>query len=176
MWQAVMGSNPSFFKGDNLPVESVSWNDCQEFIKKLNQRDPGKGYRLPSEAEWEYACRGGTATKYHSGNSESDLGRVDWYSGNSGSKSHSVGQKSPNGWGLYDMHGNVWEWCEDRWHADYNGAPTDGSAWTSGSSGHRVLRGGSCYYYPKFCRSAERYGDDPDTRFKNYGFRLARSS
>ncbi|MBC8277088.1 MAG: SUMF1/EgtB/PvdO family nonheme iron enzyme, partial [FCB group bacterium] len=151
MWKELMGSNPSHFKGDNLPVEKVSWNDCQKFIEKLNQRDPGKGYRLPTEAEWEYACRAGTTTKYYSGNSESDLKRAGWYSGNSGKKTHIVGQKSPNSWGLYDMSGNVWEWCTDWYHNSYSGAPTDGSAWISPSSTYRVLRGGSWYYFAFCC-------------------------
>ncbi|MDP8229250.1 MAG: formylglycine-generating enzyme family protein, partial [Candidatus Electryoneaceae bacterium] len=142
MWVEVMGGNPSNFQGNNLPVEKVSWNDVQEFIRKLNRRDPGNDYRLPSESEWEYACRAGTTTKYHSGNSESDLARVGWYNGNSDDRTHSVGQKSPNAWGLYDMHGNVWEWCEDWYHGNYNKAPTDGSVWISPSGSRRVLRGG----------------------------------
>ena len=174
-WKAVMENNPSHFKGDNLPVECVSWNDCQEFIKKLNEMDPGKGYRLPSEAEWEYACRAGTTTKYYSGNSEYDLGRAGWYKGNSGSTTHAVGQKTANNWGLYDMHGNVWEWCEDWYHSSYGGSPTDGSAWLSPSSSYRVLRGGSWYDGPNYCRSADRDWDVPDDRVSRYGFRLARS-
>ncbi|MBM3327433.1 MAG: formylglycine-generating enzyme family protein [Calditrichaeota bacterium] len=175
MWQAIMGDNPSYFKGDDLPVECVSWNDCQEFIKKLNQRDPGKGYRLPSEAEWEYACRAGTTTKYYTGDSESDLARTGWYDGNSGSKTHPVGQKQPNAWGLYDMHGNVWEWCEDWYHDSYNGAPGDGRAWTSPAGTYRVLRGGSWPYFDCACRSASRIWDEPAERNLNYGFRVVRS-
>ena len=184
-WKAVMGNNPSHFKGDNLPVEKVSWNDCQEFIKKLNQRDPWKGYCLPSEAEWEYACRAGTTTKYYSGNSESDLKRVAWYYGNSGSKTHPVGQKQPNAYGLYDMHGNVWEWCEDWYHNSYNGAPINESAWVSPSGSARVLRGGSWINVPWLCLSANRYtqrscrsasrgSSEPGYRSLNLGFRLAR--
>ena len=178
-WKAVMGNNPSKFKGDNLPVENVSWNDCQEFINKLNQRDPGKGYRLPSEAEWEYACRAGTTTKYYSGDSESDLGRVGWYGfdkGNSNKKTHPVGQKSPNSWGLYDMHGNVWEWCADWYHKSYNSAPADGSAWVSPSGQNRVLRGGSWSFNQFYCRSASRYGLNPAHRYDYYGFRLVRNT
>ena len=161
MWEQVMGDNPSNFKGSVRPVESVSWEDIQEFLKKLNTQYPGRSYRLPTESEWEYACRAGTTTRFSSGSSDSDLDRVGWYSGNSGDKTHPVGQKQPNAWGLYDMHGNVWEWCEDVWHEDYNGAPTDGSAWTKGGNqGRRVLRGGSWYGSPKYCRSAfrGRYG------------------
>jgi formylglycine-generating enzyme required for sulfatase activity len=174
-WKAVMGSNPSNFKRDNLPVESISWNDCQEFIKKLNQMDPGKGYRLPSEAEWEYACRAGTTTRFCSGNSESDLARVGWYSGNSGSKTHPVGTKESNAWGLYDMHGNVWEWCEDWFHDSYKGAPSDGSAWESGGGQYRVLRGGSWSGRLLYCRSAIRDGAPPDKRGDGNGLRLMRS-
>ena len=172
MWQSVMGSNPSYFKGDNLPVEQVSWTDCQEFIKKLTQRDPDKNYRLPSEAEWEYACRAGTTTRFYSGDSDSDLDRVGWYRGNSGSKAHPVGQKQPNAWGLYDMHGNVWEWCEDWYHDSYTGAPNNGTAWTSPSGTSRVLRGGSWDGLPRRCRGASRLWIDPAYRYYGYGFRL----
>jgi formylglycine-generating enzyme required for sulfatase activity len=175
-WKAVMNSNPSSFKGDSLPVETVSWNDCQEFIRELNKMDPGKGYRLPSEAEREYACRAGTYTRFYSGNSESDLDRVGWYSGNSGSKMHPVGTKEPNAWGLYDMHGNVFEWCQDWYHGNYFGAPSFGSAWESGGGQYRVLRGGSwisgCV---KGCPSASRDCSDLDARSANIGFRLVRS-
>jgi formylglycine-generating enzyme required for sulfatase activity len=112
-WRDVMGSSPSYFKGDDLPVESVSWNDVQDFIKKLNEKEGGNKYRLPSEAEWEYAARAGTATRYSFGDDESKLGDYAWYMVNSGDKTHDVGQKKPNPWGLYDMHGNVWEWVQD---------------------------------------------------------------
>ncbi len=157
MWEEVMGSNPSHFRGGNLPVEKVSWSDCQEFIKKLNQRDVGNNYRLPTESEWESACRAGTSTNYCSGDSDSDLDRVGWYSSNSGNKTHPVGQKEPNSWGLYDMHGNVWEWCQD-----------------SAGSG-RVLRGGSWDNYARYCRSARRNNLVPSGRGSCLGFRLVRS-
>ncbi|MBI4570177.1 MAG: formylglycine-generating enzyme family protein, partial [Planctomycetes bacterium] len=119
-WQAVMGSNPSEFTNAGLdaPVETVSWDDCQKFCEKA-------GLRLPSEAEWEYACRAGTTTRYSFGDAESALAEYAWHDANSGGTTHPVGQKKPNGWGLYDMHGNVWEWCEDWYHDSYNGAPTD---------------------------------------------------
>jgi len=178
-WKAVMGDNPSRFEGDNLPVEQVSWNDCQEFIEKLNQMDSNKGYRLPTEAEWEYACRAGTTTRFCSGNRGSDLARVGWFSRNSGSKSHPVGTKEPNAWGLYDMHGNVDEWCgEDYYHDNYLGAPSDGSAWESGGGGLRVLRGGSWVSIGEGgCRSAARYYGLPwDTHTISIGFRVLRSS
>jgi formylglycine-generating enzyme required for sulfatase activity len=110
-WEAVMGANPSYFKGPENPVEDVSWDDCQKFLKKLNERLPGTGgtVRLPTEAEWEYACRAGTTTKYSFGDTRSDLGEYAWYGGNSHNKNHPVGEKKPNAWGLYDIHGNVCE-------------------------------------------------------------------
>jgi len=168
-WEAVMGNNPSYFKGAYLPVEQVSWYDCQQFIQKLNQLDPGRGYRLPTEAEWEYACRAGTTTKYYTGDSESDLASAGWYEGNSDKRTHPVGEKVPNVFGLYDMHGNVWEWCEDWYHDSYNGAPTDGSAWLRPRSEHRALRGGACI---SNCRSAYRISYYPDDRNVYIGFRL----
>lgn len=167
-WKAVMGTNPSSFKGDNLPVESVSWDDCQEFIRKLNARRDGYTYRLPSEAEWEYACRAGTTGDY-AGN----LDAMAWYGSNSGNQTHPVGRKSPNQWGLYDMHGNVWEWCQDRYHGDYTGAPADGRAWESGSDNSRVLRCGSWGSNARFCRAADRGWFAPDNLDGNGGFRVA---
>ncbi len=138
-WEAAMGKNPSHFKGDPaLPVENISWNDAKRFCEKLS-RMTGMGYRLPSEAEWEYACRAGTTGDY-----AGDLDAMAWYSKNSGSETHPVGQKQSNAFGLYDMHGNVREWCEDVWCDNYKDAPTDGSAWLSnGNSIQRVVRGGS---------------------------------
>ena len=179
-WNSLMSYNPSNYKGDYLPIDEVSWDEVQEFIQKLNQYDPGKGYRLPSEAEWEYACRAGTTTKYYSGNSDSDLARAGWYNGNSGSKTHPVGQKEPNAWSLYDMHGNVWEWCEDWYQSSYNGAPSDGSAWLSPAGQYRVLRGGSWNSSTSCCRSASRLSREPTRllvgRYSlSGGFRLARS-
>ncbi len=155
-WKAVMHINPSNWQEDDLPVEQVSWNDCKEFIAKLNSKT-GKTFCLPSEAQWEYACRAGSTTKFCFGDSYSKLDDYAWYSFNSDKKTHPVGQKKPNAWGLYDMHGNVWEWCEDYYHNSYNKAPTDGSVWMSPKGEYRVLRGGSWGYYPRFCRSASRF-------------------
>jgi formylglycine-generating enzyme required for sulfatase activity/tRNA A-37 threonylcarbamoyl transferase component Bud32 len=154
-YQAVMGNNPSYFKNNpQNPVERVSWNDAQAFCQKLSQIT-GKTYRLPTEAEWEYACRAGTTTRFYFGDNQ--LGIYAWYNGNSGSKTHPVGQKKPNDWRLYDMSGNVWEWCEDNWHDNYIGAPKDGSAWLTNDNDYQILRGGSWVSYPFFCRSAYRY-------------------
>ncbi|AKB23787.1 serine/threonine kinase [Methanosarcina sp. MTP4] len=173
-WKKVMGNNPSRFKGDTLPVESVSWNDVQEFIKKLNKMEGTDKYRLPSEAEWEYACRAGTTTNFYFGDDESKLGDYAWYTGNSGGKIHPVGEKNHNSWNLYDMHGNVWEWVQDRWHDNYEGAPSDGSAWENGNGSYRVVRGGGWHYGSMNCRSAIRNGLDLDNRDNNVGFRLLR--
>ena len=173
MWKAVMGNNPSNWKGDKLPVENVSWDDCQAFIRELNERDPGSNYRLPTEAEWEYACRAETTTRLYNGDRDSDLDRIGWYAGNSGSKTHPVGQKQPNAWGLYDMHGNVWEWCQD-WKGNYpSGSVADPRGPSSGSA--RVCRGGSWSYGSKYCRSAIRNGYAPSYRYFSQGFRLVRS-
>jgi formylglycine-generating enzyme required for sulfatase activity len=163
-YQAVMGTNPSHFKNNSWfknnpqnPVENVSWNDAKAFCQKLSQIT-GKTYRLPTEAEWEYACRAGTTTRFYFGDDANQLGDYAWYKGNSQNTTHPVGQKKPNAWGLYDMSGNVWEWCEDDWHSSYIGAPTDGSAWikNNNDNDYRILRGGSWYYYPNNCRSAFR--------------------
>ncbi len=173
-WRDVMGSSPSYFKGDNLPVESVSWNEVQEFIKKLNQKEGSNKYRLPSEAEWEYAARAGTTTRYSFGEDASKLGDYAWYDANSGSKPHDVGQKKPNPWGLYDMYGNVWEWMHDIYHNNYSGAPIDGSSWESGVGSSRVVRGGYWRLIAKYCDSADRGPNDPSNRLGYLGFRLVR--
>ncbi|HNR36668.1 MAG TPA: formylglycine-generating enzyme family protein, partial [Candidatus Hydrogenedentes bacterium] len=152
-WWAVMGTAPSQFTGNaSLPVEYVSWNDCQAFITKLNTM--GKGtFRLPSEAEWEYACRAGTNyTRWHFGNTEAELVNYAWYSTNSANKTHPVGEKLPNAFGLYDMHGNIWEWCQDWHHGNYEGAPTDGTAWEDPAGSYRVLRGGAWGHNSAGCR------------------------
>ena len=176
-WQDVMGSNPSRFTacGPECPVENVSWGDVQEFIAKLNQKT-GQTFRLPNEAEWEYAARAGTTTEWSYGNSESKLGNHAWYYENSGNEAQAVGKKLPNAFGLFDMHGNVREWTQDCWHETYVGAPTDGSAWTTGcSTNDRVLRGGSSINTPAGLRSAFCNSLNPDLRRISDGFRLART-
>jgi formylglycine-generating enzyme required for sulfatase activity len=166
-WEGVMGYNPSRVKGAKLPVTVVSWEDCQEFIKKLNAKTNG-GYRLPTEAEWEYACRAGTTTAYSFGDSltKSDA-NID------GDSIKAVGSYKPNAFGLYDMHGNVWEWCED-WMADYPaGALTDPKGPGTGTS--RVLRGGSFNFGVSMARSSDRFNGAPSARYNLGGFRLART-
>ena len=171
-WKAVMGSNPSYSKGDNLPVEWVSWNDIQEFITKLNAQT-GKKFRLPTEAEWEYAARGGNKSKGYKYSGSNSISDVAWYGDNSSSKIHPVGQKSPNELGIYDMSGNVWEWCQD-WYSSSaysSSSQTNPTGPSSGSS--RVLRGGSWNYSAGSCRVSLRYYNTPDYRDFNRGFRLA---
>jgi formylglycine-generating enzyme required for sulfatase activity len=184
-WKRVMGYNPSYFKdcGDNCPVENVSWNDAQEFISELNKMESTNKYRLPTEAEWEYACRAGTTTPFFTGDCIStDQANYDGnYSGENCPKGQyrdkivKVGSFQPNSWGLYDMHGNVWEWVEDDWHDNYKGAPTDGRAWIDSPRGsRRVLRGGSWLFNARIVRSAFRGGSGPDLRRYVDGFRVAR--
>jgi formylglycine-generating enzyme required for sulfatase activity len=176
-YEAVMGKNPSHFQNNpQNPVENVSWNDAQAFCQKLSQIT-GKTYLLPTEAEWEYACRAGTTTRYYFGDDANQLGNDAWYNRNSQKTTHPVGQKQPNAWGLYDMSGNVWEWCEDDWHDNYIGAPKDGSAWLikndNRSQSLKCPRGGSWYTDPDYCRSA--YRNSYDRRgYGNYslGFRV----
>ena len=172
LWQAVMGSNPSSFKGYDLPVEEVSWNDCQDFISKLNAMT-GKRFRLPTEAEWEYAARGGKKSRGYQYSGSNTLGDVAWYGDNSGSKTHAVGTKQPNELGIYDMTGNVWEWCQD-WYDSYSSSPqTNPTGAASGSS--RVLRGGSWYFSARDCRTSYRDCITPDYRDGNLGLRLVLS-
>jgi formylglycine-generating enzyme required for sulfatase activity len=193
-WQAVMGNNPSNFRGANLPVEQVSWNDAIAFIARLNAQNDEYTYRLPTEAEWEYACRAGTDGDY-----AGDLEAMAWYGNNSGRRqlnaaeimqtdstnyqkritenggqTHAVGNKLPNSFGLFDMHGNVWEWCQDWYHPNYDGAPSDGSAWLSGGEQKfRVLRAGSWQDNAGLLRSAYRYGIVPNFGLNSgLGFRV----
>ena len=169
LWHAVMGANPSRFKGADLPVEQVSWDDCQEFIKKLNSNArSGLHFQLPSEAHWEYACRAGTRGAYNV--SGASLDSLAWCSGNSDSKTHKVGTKKANAWGFYDMFGNVWEWCSD-WYGGYpSGDATDPTGPKNGSS--RVYRGGCWYSESRGCRSADRDWNTPVNRLYSLGFRL----
>ena len=169
LWQAVMGSNPSKFKGDDLPVEQVSCDDCQEFISKLN-RMTGRKFRLPTEAEWEYAARGGKKSRGYQYSGSSNISDVAWYGGNSGSKTHPVGMKQANELGIYDMTGNVNEWCQD-WYGSYVSSPqTNPIGANSGSK--RVSRGGSWYYSAWICRSSFRDSATPDCRISGFGLRL----
>jgi formylglycine-generating enzyme required for sulfatase activity len=170
-WKAIMGNNPSEFNGNDLPVESISWNEVQDFIKKLNEKEGTNKHRLPTEAEWEYAARAGTTTRYSFGDDDSKLGEYAWYSENSGNKTHPVGKKKENRWGLYDVHGNVWKWVQDEWHDTYNGAQDDGSARENGIDTYRN-RGGSWFNYAWNCRSASRNYDVPGYRYLDLGFRL----
>ncbi len=158
-WQAVMGNYPAEFKGAKYPAQFVSWERWQAFLGKLNQRVQRGRFTLPSEAEWDYACGAGSKTEFCFGDDEKLLGEHAWFEDNSEKKPHPVGEKKPNAWGLFDMHGNLWEWCEDMYHENYQGAPNDGSAWLlGGRAGHRVLRGGSWDYSARVCRSASRTG------------------
>jgi formylglycine-generating enzyme required for sulfatase activity len=192
-WQAVMGSNPSGFSGTNLPVENVSWNDASAFITKLNAKSDNYTYRLPTEAEWEYAARAGATVDY-----AGDLDALAWYGNNSGrqrldaaaifrteaqnyskritengGQTHAIGSKLPNAFGLFDMQGNVWEWCQDWYHDSYAGAPTDGSAWLSGGEQkYRVLRGGSWYDNAIYLRAASRLRLSPAYRTNSDGLRV----
>jgi formylglycine-generating enzyme required for sulfatase activity len=171
-WRAVMGSLPNVeFKGDKRPVERISWFEAREFCRKLSELT-GYNFRLPTEAEWEYAARGGTTTEYSFGDDASKLGEYAWFRGNSNGQTQPVATRLPNPFGLFDMHGNVWEWVEDHWHDNYEGAPTDGSAWLTGdNNAPRVLRGGSSNYYDFICRSAYRYYFLNDS-FLNDGLRV----
>jgi formylglycine-generating enzyme len=198
-WKAVMGSNPSRFKGDNRPVDNVNWYDAVQFCNRLSRQDSleicytgdsdrtvcnfnAKGYRLPTEAEWEYACRGGTATDFHTGNmprsAHSDSANYPggWHDANSGDQTHDVGLKQPSAFGLFDMHGNVWEWCWDWYQEDYYDSwPYADPRGPAAARTYRVLRGGSWYYSANDCRSAYRGCDDPDTRSSSGGFRVVRT-
>ncbi|MBN1593587.1 MAG: SUMF1/EgtB/PvdO family nonheme iron enzyme [Candidatus Coatesbacteria bacterium] len=203
-WEDIMGWNDSYFSGDDRPVEEVTWYDCVYFCNQLSQADgltncytitnidwsgnhiddayvtcnfEADGYRLPTEAEWEYACRAGTTTRFNTGDADSDLSAAGWYSSNSSSRTHDVGEKHPNAWGLFDMHGNVWEWCWDWYSSGYYGSqPNPDSDPTGPSSGSlRVVRGGSWDLYARHCRSAYRRRDSPWLRSSYFGFRLCRS-
>jgi len=179
-WQAIMGNNPSYFKGSDCPVESTSWDDFSKFCFRVSNKT-GRCYRLPTEAEWEYACRAGTTSPFSCG--ETLTPELANYDGNYSyalgpkgvyrEKTTPVGSFPPNNFGLYDMHGNVWEWCKDVWHENYQGAPNDGTAWiTGGDNERRLLRGGSWYYAPSICRSANRDWGTPGSRDNDIGGRI----
>jgi formylglycine-generating enzyme required for sulfatase activity len=172
-WTAVMGNNPSKFEGEDKPVDTVSWDDAQAFVARLNQKEGHSRYRLPTEAEWEYALRAGTTSTYYFGADWSQLGDHAWYDGNSGSTTHPVGEKRPNAWGLYDMIGNVWEWNQDWLGENYyaNSPSADPTGPTSGR--YCVVRGCGWYSAARFCRSALRGRNEPAYRNEYFGFRLA---
>jgi len=173
-WQALMGTNPSYFKTcDDCPVEQVSWDDAQTYVRKLSART-GQHYRLPSESEWEYACRAGDRHEYCGGDSLDRLDSLAWDTGNSNGRTQPVARKQANAFGLYDMNGNVWEWVEDCWNGSYSGAPTDGSAWTSGRCSLRVQRGGAWDSRPAGARAAYRFRNLTTFQHNNRGFRPAR--
>ncbi len=196
LYQDIMGSDPGWPEGkaDERPVNNVSWYDAVEFCNRLSEREglplcyqqdadgtwhydfAADGYRLPTEAEWEYACRAGTQTRYSFGDDEQQLGDYAWFNDNSGGQPHPVGKKQPNPWGLYDMHGNVWEWVQDCWHDSYQGAPTDGSAWETDQCQYRVLRGGSFDGRARNLRSAVRVRYWPGNQLRNDGFRCVRGA
>ncbi len=187
LWQAVMGENPSHFKGErNLPVERVSWNDVQTFLSRINERIPGLELTLPSEAQWEYACRAETTTPFSFGdnitpkqvNYDGNLPYIGGAKGEYREKTVPVATLPSNPWGFYEMHGNVWEWCADEWHDSYQGAPNDDRAWMTAESRpdgvRRVVRGGSWNDNARNARSAFRYWGPPDVRYDALGFRCSR--
>jgi formylglycine-generating enzyme required for sulfatase activity len=172
-WRAVMGNNPSGFAscGDTCPVERVSWSDAHDYARKLSDMT-GKTYRLPSEAEWEYACRAGTRQEYCGSN---DANLVAWHTGNSGKTTHPVATKQANAWGLFDMSGNVWQWTEDCWNDTYKGAPSTAVAWTEGAcAAARVMRGGSWGNDALLARAENRNRYGPNNSGDSLGFRVAR--
>lgn len=171
-YRQMMDKNPSKFQGSDKPVENVNWDDASKFAEEMGN-STGTKVRLPSEAEWEYACRAGGAHEKYCGGGKPD--RLAWYHDNSGKQTHAVGKLAPNDWGLYDMSGNVWEWTQDCFNEGYKGAPTDGSAWESGSCDTRIVRGGSWSGVPDNLRAAVRSETDSGFRFYIYGFRIART-
>lgn len=180
-WEAVMGSARAGCQCNransaNRPVTEISWNDTQNFLAELNAARPGMNFRLPSEAEWEYACRAGSTTRFFWGDdpTRTDLGNYAWYDQNSGGDAHDVGTRQPNAWGFHDLCGNVWEWVQDNWHSSYSGAPTDGSAWETEGNTLRAVRGGS-WYNGEGCRSAFRGGMESNERYGDYGFRIVKA-
>jgi formylglycine-generating enzyme required for sulfatase activity len=174
-WQAVMGGNPSYVKAPKNPVERVSWDHCQIFLRRLNAKAVGQGgtFTLPSDAQWEYACRAGSGTKYCFGDDEKQLGDYAWYKANAGGKTHPVGEKKPNAWGLCDMHGNVWEWCQDWYAAGYYAISPMRNPVGPNEGPNRVVRGGAWSSDARYCRSPGRFELPPGTRNVDVGFRVA---
>lgn len=172
-WREIMGSDPSYFKGDQLPVEHVTWHEAAEFCRRLGEKE-GRHYRLPTEAEWEYACRAGSTAAYSTGKDEAALAEAGWYQRNSGNQSHPVGQKKPNAWGLHDMHGNVSEWCADR--PDGAVSSPDSQILSREIKAERDHRGGSWGLSAGDCRSASRHRNDGNFRYFDLGFRVVRES
>jgi len=174
-WKAVMGTHPSHFRGDDLPVEWVSWNDVRRFLWNLNRREDSR-YRLPAEAEWEYACRAGSQAEYCHGNGSSGLGEYAWYSENSDMRTHPVCRKKPNAFGLFDVHGNVWEWCEDWYRKNYYKKSPINKPRGPATGKHRVIRGGCWELSASMVRSAYRLGAAPDRASRLIGFRCVKDS
>ncbi len=170
-WRCDVAGNRRSNSEYNHPVIHVSWNDAKAYVKWLS-KETGKNCRLPTEAEWQYAARGGNKSRGYKYSGSSNIDEVAWYSGNSGSNTHSVGNKKSNELGIYDMSGNVWEWVEDKWHSNYEGAPTDGSAWTTGNSSYRVCCGGSWDDDARYCRSSVRYSSTDYISYYSLGFRF----
>jgi formylglycine-generating enzyme required for sulfatase activity len=173
-WVALMGENPSEHEGENFPVDHVTWEMAQSFVEKLSTLT-GKKYRLPSEAEWEYAARAGTSTEFYDSDDTASLDTYAWFGGNSGMDVHAVGEKKPNRFGLYDMHGNVWEWTQDCWNPNYQGAPETQAAWEEGNCESRVNRGGSWFNVARMLRSAFRSRFATTLKSPYFGLRVVRS-
>ncbi|MBM3296697.1 MAG: formylglycine-generating enzyme family protein, partial [Candidatus Aminicenantes bacterium] len=171
-WQALMGDNPSSFQGPQNPVEQVHWNDCRNFLARLKSKLSGLTPRLPTEAEWEYACRAGSTGAYHFGDRAADLKAYAWYEANSKKTTHPVGGKLPNAWGVYDMHGNVYEWCADLYDGSYYLSVTGENPQGPSEGAGRVARGGAWSFYAQNCRSAKRFWNEPGYKFSNLGFRV----
>lgn len=167
-WFSIMGTRPGMFKGDDLPVEQVTWKQALEFTRKLSEKT-GQAYRLPTEAEWEYAARADSQTDYYFGTDQMQVTDHSWFDENSDETTNPVGQKPANNYGLYDMYGNVWEWTMDCWNTSYEGAPVDGSAWTSGDCSMRVARGGSWYNKLKSIKSTARARYSSEIRYNSRG-------
>ncbi len=173
-WQAVLGRNRSKFKDPRRPVEQATWLEVEEFIQALNRSEGTTHYRLPTEAEWEYAARAGSTTAWYFGDDAAALVRYAWFGGAPGTGSHAVGGKQANPWGLFDMSGNVWEWVQDCWHDNYDGAPADAAVFPGGDCNLRVVRGGGWDSAPAYLRSAARGSLEAGLHDINVGFRLAR--